>query len=142
MPVLSVIPGGEVNAAVYVIVKSPSVGEQIARIELFKFSVVGRIPCKLPSPPRGDMPVPRFRLRVYEVFRGVPRLGADRGFCDIMREPGEAVFRELQAAGVCVPEAPKTFELVSVNSPAYRDMVMITTALFPALRYGYVLERR
>ena len=46
-PVLSVIPGDEINAAVYVIVKSPSVGEEIARIELFKFPVVGRVPCEL-----------------------------------------------------------------------------------------------
>ena len=139
MPVLSVIPGGEVHASVYVIVKSPSVGEEIPRIELFKFPVVGRVPCELPRPPRGDMPVPRFRLRVYEVFICVPSFRAYRLFLDIVREPGEAVLCELQAAGVCIPEAPKTFELVPVDTAVYRDMVMITPALFPTLRYGYVL---
>ena len=139
MPVLSVIPGGEVNAAVYVIVKSPSVGEEIARIEPLIFPVIRGIPCELPRLCRRYFPVPRFRLRVYEVFRGGPRFRAYRRFRDIVREPGEAVLRELQAAGVGIPEAPKPFELVPVDTAAYREMVVLTPALFPTVRYGYVI---
>ena len=75
----------------------------------FKLRVVRRVLREPPSAAGGDMPVPRFRLRVDEVFRGVPRLAPDRAFHDVVSETGEAVLRELQAAGVGIAEPPKAF---------------------------------